>query len=111
MKFSPPFPAYPTPEQWKWWRQCFIDGLAINDIEDDKHKLTFLRSHAGSELYSLLSSSADFESALEILDTQFDRPTRVLYARHQLLSSKQKQDESVMEFSKRLNILVEQCQC
>ena len=87
MKFTPPpFPSNPSPEQWAWWRQCFIDGLAINEIVDDKHKLTFLRTHAGSELFSLLVDTVDFKAALKILDAQFKRPTRVLYARHQLLT-------------------------
>jgi len=112
MKFTPPtFPTNPTPEQWTWWRQCFIDGLAINEITDDKHKLTFLRTSAGAELYSLLSDAENFSSALGVLDAQFKRPTRALYARHQLLTAKQRSDESIMEFNKRLNILVEKCDC
>ena len=112
MKFTPPaFPSNPSPEQWTWWKQCFIDGLAINEITDPKHQLTFLRSHTGSELYALLSDCADFNTAIAVLDNQFDRPTRIIYARHQLLSSKQKTTESIMDFHKRLNILVEKCAC
>jgi len=53
----------------------------------------------------------DFKSAIDVLDSQFDRPTRIIFARHQLLSCKQNKDESISEFMRRLNILVEKCNC
>ena len=55
----------------------------------------------------MLAKFVSFSAALSTLDSQFKRPTRVLYALHQLLSSKQRPVESVLEFIKRLNILVE----
>ena len=79
MKFKPPdLPANPTPEQWKWWKQCFTDGLVINEITLDAHKLTFLRSMAGSELFALLDNCGTYAEAISVLDGQFERPTRVL---------------------------------
>lgn len=91
MKFKPPnLPTNPTPEQWRWWKSVFVDGLVINEVEDDAHKLTYLRSHAGAELYPLLQSSATFNGAMGILDAQFEKRTRVIYARHQLLSNRQR---------------------
>jgi len=112
MKFSPPpFPQNPSQSQWQWWRKCFIDGLTINEVTESNHKLTFLRSLAGPELFSLLADASDFDSALAILDAQFIQPTRILFARHQLLTARQKQEEKIHDFAKRLNILVESCQC
>ena len=90
MKFVPPvLPSNPTPEQWRWWKKCFAEGLAINEITGDAHKLTFLRTHAGHELFALLEAATSFEAALGILgilDDQFSAPSRILYARHQLLT-------------------------
>lgn len=112
MKFTPPaLPSNPTAEQWKWWKQCFIDGLSINEIKLDDHKLTFLRTHAGSDLFPLLENVTSFADALVILDKQFQTPTRLLYARHQLLSCVQKPDELISDFVKRLQILVHRCEC
>ena len=93
MKFKPPtLPVNPTSEQWKWWKRCFTDGLAINEITDDGQKLTFLRTHAGAELFSILESATTFNDAINILDTQFKKPTRVIYARHELLTATQKKE-------------------
>ena len=91
MKFNPPpLPSNSTADQW---RQCFIEGLVINEINDDGLKLTFLRLHAGHELFAILKSVTTFNDALSVLDAQFRRPTRILFARHQLLSCRQKPDE------------------
>ena len=111
-KFAPPsFPVNPSPEQWRWGKQCFIKGLEINSIDQYKHKLTILRTHAGSELYSLLSDSQTFQEAINILNNQFDRPSWEFFARHQLLSCKQRPEESLSDFVRRLNIQVEKCNC
>ena len=45
------------------------------------------------------------------MDRQFLKPTRVLFARHQMLSASQKDDESIEQFSGRLKRLVEDCEC
>ena len=112
MKFKPPqLPTNPTPEQWRWWKRIFIDGLAINEVVENTHKLTFLRSHAGSELYPLLQNAETFDAAMDILDAQFEKPTRVIFARHELLSCRQKEGERIPDFIKRLKILVELCEC
>ena len=58
-----------------------------------------------------ISECSTFDAALEILEAQFDRPTRVLFARHQLMTSKQRSDESISEFIRKLNLLVEKCNC
>ena len=44
------------------------------------------------------------------MDRQFLKPTRVLFARHQMLSASQKDDESFVQFSRRLKRLVEDCE-
>ena len=48
---------------------------------------------------------------LKTLDWQFLKPTRVLFARHQLLSASQRDEESIVQFSGRLKRLVEDCEC
>ena len=112
MKFkSPELPANPTPEQWRWWRKCFTDGLAINDITDDGHQLIHLRTQAGSDLFSLLEEATTLNEGLTILDRQFKKPTRVLYERHQLLTCRQKHGECVTDFVKRLKVAVQKCEC
>ena len=112
MKFRPPdLPTNPTQEQWQWWKRCFIDGLLINEITEETHKLTYLRSYAGSELFKILERATTFNGAIAILDSQFQKPSRVIYARHQTLSCKQRDDESVSDFIKRLRLLVERCEC
>ena len=112
MKFKPPpLPHDPTPEQWEWWRQCFEEGMVINEITDGGHKLTFLKAHAGSELYTLLKEARTLAEGFAILNMQFIKPTRVLCSRHQLLTSKQRTDENITDYVKRLKVLVQKCNC
>ena len=112
MKFKPPdLPSNPSPEKWKWWKKCFEDGLRINGTTEDADKLVFLRTFVGSNNFTLLESSATFADTLRTLDRQFLKPTRVLFARHQMLSASQKDDESIVQFSGRLKRLVEDCEC
>ena len=112
MKFKPPdLPSNSSPEKWKWWKKSFEDGLRITGTTEDADKLVFLRTFVGSEYFTLLEISATFADALRTLDRQFLKPTRVLFARHQILSASQKDDESVVQFSGRLKRLVEDCEC
>ena len=112
MKFKPPdLPSNPSPEKWKWWKKCFEDGLRINGTTEDADKLVFLRTFVGSDYFTLLESSATFADTLRTLDRQFLKPTRVLFARHQMLSASQKDDESIVQYSGRLKRLVEDCEC
>ena len=90
MKFQPSeLPTNPTSDEWAWWKKCFTDGLAINKITKDAHHLTFLRSYAGPELFSILDGATLFTKGLEIHDRQFQKLSWVIFARHQVLSSKQ----------------------
>ena len=112
MKFKPPdLPATPTPEQWKWWKRCFADGLRINGTTTDADKLVFLRTYVGADYFALLESATGYNDAIATQDKQFLKPTRVLFARHQALSARQKEDETVTQFFGRLKRLVENCEC
>ena len=112
MKFKPSdLPATPTPEQWKWWKRCFADRLRINGTTTDADKLVFLRTYVGADYFALLESATGYNEAIATLDKQFLKPTRVLFARHQALSARQKEDETVTKFFGRLKSLVENCGC
>ena len=88
-----------------------MDGLLVNVITEDDHKLTFLRSMAGFELFTLLESATSYAGAMVVLDQHLKRPTRVLYARHQLLTCAQKPGEPMNDFTMRLKLLVQACEC
>ena len=113
MKFKAPnLPSNPSPEKMKLWKKCFEDGLRITGTTEDADKvLLFLRTIVGSHYFTLLESSATFAGSLSTLDIQFLKPTRVLFARHQILSASQKDDESIVLFSGRLKRLVDDCEC
>ena len=112
MKIKPlTLPSNPTLGQWTWWKRIFSNGLSINEITEDAHKLTFLRSHAVPGLIGLIGLSASFADARAVLDRQFERSTHVIQTRHQLLSSRQKEGESMHDFIKGPKILVELLEC
>ena len=62
-------------------------------------------------LFHLLEKCATFAGALRTLVRLFLNPTRELFARHQILSANQNDDESIVQFSGRLKRLVEDCEC
>ena len=46
-----------------------------------------------------------------MLDRQFLKPTRVLFARHKMLSASRKDNESIVQYSGKLKRIVEDCEC
>ena len=112
MKFKPPNkPSNLSPEKWKCWKKCFEDGLRINGTTENADNLVFLRTFVGSDYFTLLECSATFAYALRLLDRQFLKPMRVLFARHQMVSASQKDDESIVQFSGRQKRRVEGSEC
>ena len=112
MKFKPPdLPLNLSPETWKLWTKSFEDGLRINGTTEDADKLVFLRTFVGSGYFTLFESFATFADALRTLNRQFPKPTRRLFARHQMLGASQKDEESIIQFSRKLKRFVEDCEC
>ena len=103
-------PSNLSPEKRKWWKTYFEEGLRTNGTTEDADKIVFLRTFVGSDYFTLLESSATFGYALGTLDRQCLKPTRVLFARHQMLSPNQKDDQPIVQFSGRLKRLVEDCE-
>ena len=77
----------------------------------DNHKLISLISHVGADFFTILEAAASYEEALSVLDKHFKKPTRFIYARHQLLSSAQKTGESTLYFVNTLKNLIQKCEC
>ena len=102
----PDFPSNPSPKKWK----CSEDSLRLNGTTEVADKLVFRRTFVASGSFTLLESSATFVDALRTLNRQCLKPTRVLIARHQMLSALQKENESIVQFSGRLKT-VEICEC
>ena len=83
----------------------FLQGIGY------QRNLTFLISHVGSDFFAILEHAPSYNEAISILDKHFKKPTRIIYARHQLLSCRQKSDESISDFINRLKILLQKCEC
>ena len=80
-------------------------------LPTNKTSLFLTLPSKGPDLFSIIDDATSFTNGLAILDRQFQKLTRVIYARHQVLSCKQGDDESVSDFFKRLRLLVEKCEC
>ena len=64
-------------------KKSFEDGLRINGTTEEADELVFFRTFGGPDYFTHLESSDTFADALRILDRQFLKPTRVLFALHQ----------------------------
>ena len=62
-------------------------------------------------IFTIFSDATNFDNTIRIPDAQFKMPSRIIYARHQVFSYKQRDDEKVIAFFQWLRILVECCQC
>ena len=80
-------------------------------LPTNKTSLFLLLPSKGPELFCILDGATSFTNGLAKLDRQFQKLTRVMFARHHVLSCKQGDDESASDFFKRLRLLVEKCEC
>ena len=97
-------------KKWSHWKRCF--NVYINSITTEANpvnKLDYLVGLVSHNLYELIDEAATYQAAIDILDGVYKKSVNVLYARHLLLSRKQKEGESIQEFLSCLKSLSKNC--
>ena len=98
---------------WRHWKRTFDffleslpqpggDGPAPN-------KLATLDNFVGPSVYELIIDAVTYESAIQILQTTFDKPKNEVFARHILATCKQEPGQSLDQYLQKLKTLAKDC--
>ena len=98
---------------WRHWKRTFDffleslpqpggDGPAPN-------KLAALVNFVGPSVYELIIDAVTYESAIQILQTTFDKPKNEVFARHILATCKQEPGQSLDQYLQKLKTLAKDC--
>ena len=93
------------------WLRCV--GYYIESIDNPQkpvNKLQVLIQLVSHTIFELIEDATNYEGAVKILKGYFIKEANVLYARHALITCKQKEGQSIKEFVSILNSLSKQCE-
>ena len=76
----------------------FNSYLAAQEEPTTIDKLEFLVALVNHTIYQWIEEAATYKDAILILEKAFIKKKNVLYARHQVISRKQKEGENIMEY-------------
>ena len=95
---------------WTHWKRMFTAYLTSIDTPTKPiNKLDHLISSISHNLFELIEESSDYEAAIKVLDRTFNKEINLLFARHILLTRKQKDGESIQEYVNALRNLSKPC--
>ena len=97
---------------WLHWKMTFDNFIATYVGEralTDEQKLATLTNCISANVYSYISSSANFDAALNTLKDIYVKPKNEVYVRHCLATRKQQEGETVDQFMHALDVLSKEC--
>jgi len=97
--------------------ETFIPAVAANDENAEevaeasaRKRMYALFNNISAELiFELVSECNEYDSAIQVLDTAYIKPTSVVYNRHKLITCKQDSSQSIDRFKKKLQRLAKTC--
>jgi len=109
---------------YRHWKMTFqnyletsIPAVAANDenaeeVEEAsaRKRMYALFNNISAELiFELVSECNEYDSAIQVLDTAYIKPTSVVYNRHKLITCKQDSSQSIDRFKQELQRLAKTC--
>ena len=91
-------PASPTAgKQWSHWFFTFENYLSsLNAPVEDKFRL--LANHVSYEVFEIFAESGTYENAIKLLESLYNKPKNVIYARHLLCTYKQELGQTLDQY-------------
>ena len=97
-------------KKWAHWKRCFTAYLeSIEDTAKPIKKLNYLIRNVSHEQYEIIEEAATYDEAITLLDSIYKVKINILYARHVLLTRRQKDSESTTDYLLSLKGLAKQC--
>ena len=92
---------------WLHWKKMFQIFLATLDRSVDK--LGVLTNYLSPNVYQFIEDCADYDSAMDALQSVYVKPTNEVYARHLLATRRQQPNDTLDEYLQALKTLSKDC--
>ena len=92
---------------WLHWKKTFQNFLATLDRSVDN--LGVLTNYLSPNVYQFIEDCADYDSAMDALQSLYVKPTNEVYARHLLATRRQQPNETLDEYLQALKTLSKDC--
>jgi transposase InsO family protein len=97
-------------KKWSHWKRCFTAYITnIDSTEKPVKKLDFLIQLVSHNIYEMIEEAEDFDAAIVILEAMFSKKINTIYARHILMTRRQKDSETIKEYVASLRALSKDC--
>ncbi|XP_026318182.1 uncharacterized protein LOC113228954 [Hyposmocoma kahamanoa] len=100
-------------DKWVHWLRAFTNFLTEHapDSGDvtDSIKLKLLSNYLTTSIFIQIKDCQSYRDAINILNKTYVKPQHEILSRHVLGTLKQKQSESISDYSRALHILAQQC--
>ena len=96
-----------------WFKtfESFISAvLASSEAPDQVNRLALLTNFLSPETYSYIEMASTYEEAVRFLKKAYQGQKNIVFARYQLMTRKQKENESITEFIHALRLLAKTCE-
>ena len=99
---------------WRHWKRTFdffLESLPRPQADGAAapNKLATLVNYVGPSVYELIADADTYDSAIQILETAFDKPKNEVFARHLLATCKQEPGQSLDQYLQKLKTLAKDC--
>lgn len=97
-------------QQWNHWLMTFknfMTALCADNRSPDK--LSILINYVSPRVYGYIADCSTYDTAIQVLQTYYIKPTNVIYARHLLSTRKQGLSESLDQYLIALKQLSQDC--
>ena len=94
-------------KQWKHFYRTFQNFS--NSVEDNNIRLQLLINHISADIFQLIEECQTYEQAITTLKRLYIKPPNTVYARHLLITRRQKEGESLDSFLQVLKSLSRDC--
>ena len=94
---------------WRHWKRTFDFFLESLPDSPSPNKLATLVIFVGPSVYELIAESADYDNAITILESVYDKPKNEVFARHLLSCCKQGPGETLDQYLQKLKTLAKDC--
>jgi len=91
------------------WYRTFAALIRRSTQASDIDKLDALITFVSPSVYEYIAECDEYETALNLLKDLYIKPKNEVYARHELASRCQKEDESIVDYVRHLQLLGKEC--
>ena len=98
---------------FEYWFKTFESFLsAVTNVTDNKgavNRLALLTNYLSPQTYAYISEATEYEEAVQLLRSSYQKKKNVTFARHVLMTRLQAQNESIFQYVLALRGLAKEC--